>query len=91
MASLMTTKFGSSGLDQVLSAHLDSLAVSPQAKQAVIPALLGIAKIAEVQVQVQPPRCVHLIVSYPFYLCFLITLSRLQCPSVTGCSRAAKF
>ncbi|KAH9052745.1 hypothetical protein EDB87DRAFT_1581466 [Lactarius vividus] len=43
MASLITTNFSGSGLDQVLSAHLDSLAISPQAKQAIIPALLGMA------------------------------------------------
>ncbi|KAH9008577.1 hypothetical protein EDB84DRAFT_1571935 [Lactarius hengduanensis] len=47
MASLMATNFSANGLDQVLGAHLDSLAISPQAKQAVIPALLGIAKFTE--------------------------------------------
>ncbi|KAH9051416.1 hypothetical protein EDB87DRAFT_1582687 [Lactarius vividus] len=43
MASLITMNFSGSGLDQVLSAHLDSLAILPQAKQAIIPALLGMA------------------------------------------------
>ncbi|KAH9176453.1 hypothetical protein EDB89DRAFT_1903232 [Lactarius sanguifluus] len=47
MASLMAMNFSGSGLNQVLSAHLDSLAISPQAKQAVIPALLRIAKFTE--------------------------------------------
>jgi hypothetical protein len=57
MASLMATNFSESGLDMVLSAHLDSLAISPQAKQAIIPALLGMAKFTEVHGQAR--RCVH--------------------------------
>ncbi|KAH9017139.1 hypothetical protein EDB85DRAFT_1897787 [Lactarius pseudohatsudake] len=48
MASLMATDFSGSDLDRVLSAHLDSLAISPQAKQAIIPALLRMAKFTEV-------------------------------------------
>ncbi|KAH9051544.1 hypothetical protein EDB87DRAFT_1582378 [Lactarius vividus] len=51
MASLMATNFGGSGLDQVLSAQLDSLAISPQAKQVIIPALLGMAKFTEMHTQ----------------------------------------
>ncbi|KAH9030027.1 hypothetical protein EDB85DRAFT_2146956 [Lactarius pseudohatsudake] len=47
MASLMAVNFSGNGLDQVLGAHLNSLAISPQAKQVVIPALLGIAKFTE--------------------------------------------
>ena len=62
MANLMMTNFSSSGLELVWSAHLDSLAVSPQAKQGIIPALLGIAKFTEGHVQ--PPRCEHPIPSY---------------------------
>ncbi|KAH9052737.1 hypothetical protein EDB87DRAFT_1581459 [Lactarius vividus] len=56
MASLITTNFSGSGLDQVLSAHLDSLAISPQAKQAIIPALLGMVKFTELFVL--PPLAV---------------------------------
>ena len=51
MASLMGGDFGSEELDQVLSTQLDALAISPQAKQNIIPALLGIAKLAEVRSQ----------------------------------------
>ncbi|KAH9030042.1 hypothetical protein EDB85DRAFT_1891774 [Lactarius pseudohatsudake] len=51
VASLMATNFGGSDLGQVLSAHLDSLAISPQAKQAIIPALLGMAKFTEMHTQ----------------------------------------
>jgi hypothetical protein len=55
MASLMATNFSDSDLNLVLAVHLDSLAISPQAQQAIIPALLGMAKFTEVQAQVQ--RC----------------------------------
>ncbi|KAH9022540.1 hypothetical protein EDB85DRAFT_1895176 [Lactarius pseudohatsudake] len=48
MASLMATDFSGGNLDRVLSAHLDLLAISPQAKQAIIPALLGMAKFTDV-------------------------------------------
>jgi hypothetical protein len=78
MASLMTTNFSGSGLDQVLSAHLDSLAISPQAKQGIIPALLGIAKITEVRAQV--PRCVQLICNY-FCCHFIVITFTLVLPS----------
>ncbi|KAH9051857.1 hypothetical protein EDB87DRAFT_1582070 [Lactarius vividus] len=49
VANLMATNFGGSGLDQVLSAHLNS--ISPQAKQVIIPALLGMAKFTEMHTQ----------------------------------------
>ncbi|KAH9172218.1 hypothetical protein EDB89DRAFT_2169334 [Lactarius sanguifluus] len=51
MASLMGGDFGTEELDQVLSTQLDALAISPQATQNIIPALLGIAKLAKVQLQ----------------------------------------
>lgn len=70
MASLMATNFSDSGLNLVLSAHLDSLAVSPQTKQVIIPALLGIAKFGDVHAQAR--RCVHTICGYSFCLCILI-------------------
>ena len=62
MASLMAMGLSDSGLDLVLSAHLDSLAISPQAKQAVIPAFLGMVRfnylgssIAQPQAAIEPP------------------------------------
>ncbi|KAH9030588.1 hypothetical protein EDB83DRAFT_2420428 [Lactarius deliciosus] len=51
MASLMGGDFGTEEFNQVLSTQLDALAISPQAKQDIIPALLGIAKLAKVQSQ----------------------------------------
>ncbi|KAH9024997.1 hypothetical protein EDB83DRAFT_2320028 [Lactarius deliciosus] len=60
MASLMAMNFSGSGLDQVLSAHLHSLAISPQAKQAIIPTLLGIAKFTEGSSVVQPQAVIEL-------------------------------
>lgn len=51
MASLMATN-SSDSVNLILSAHLDSLAISPQAKQAIIPALLGIAMFGD---QAQDP------------------------------------
>ena len=55
MTSLIAGDFSGEDLNQVLNAQLDSLAISPQAKQNIIPALLGIAKLTEVQSQ----GCVH--------------------------------
>jgi hypothetical protein len=55
MTSLIASDFSGEDLNQVLNAQLDSLAISPQAKQNIIPALLGIAKLTEVQSQ----GCVH--------------------------------
>ena len=49
MCCLMTGDFSGEDFDKVLNAQLDSLAISPQAKQGIIPALLGIAKLAKVQ------------------------------------------
>ncbi|KAN0128073.1 hypothetical protein V8E53_014110, partial [Lactarius tabidus] len=51
MASLMTTNINGNSLDQIFSTHLDSLAISPQTKQGIIPALLGIAKLTESRIQ----------------------------------------
>src|SRR6266702_5586405 len=87
MANLMAANIRRNDLDQVLSAHLDSLAISPQAKQAIFPTLLGIAKFTEVHAQAR--RYVHLIRCYSFCPCVLIVLSRLQCYSAAGCNRAA--
>jgi hypothetical protein len=39
------------GLIDILNAELDILAISPQTKQGIIPALIGIVKMAEVQSQ----------------------------------------
>ncbi|KAI9432910.1 hypothetical protein H4582DRAFT_2082719 [Lactarius indigo] len=51
MAGLMGGDFGTEEFNQVLSTQLDALAISPQVKQDIIPALLGIAKLAKVQSQ----------------------------------------
>jgi len=48
MASLMAMSSSDSNLNLVLSAHLDTLAICPPTKQAIIPALLGIAKFGDV-------------------------------------------
>ena len=55
MCCLMTGDFSGEDFNQVLNAQLDSLAISPQAKQSIIPPLLGITKLAKVQSQ----RYVH--------------------------------
>ena len=47
----MTTNINGNSLDQIFSAHLDSLAVSAQTKQGIIHALLGIAKLTESRVR----------------------------------------
>jgi hypothetical protein len=51
MCCLMTGDFSGEDFNRVLNAQLDSLAISPQAKQSIIPALLGIAKLAKAQSQ----------------------------------------
>ncbi len=51
MCCLMTGDFSVEDFNQVLNAQLDSLAISPEAKQSIIPALLGIARLAKVQSQ----------------------------------------
>jgi hypothetical protein len=43
--------FGDDDLCQILNAQLDTLAISPQAKQGIVPALVGIAKLTKVQSQ----------------------------------------
>ena len=47
MCCLMTGDFNGEDFNQVLNAQLDSLAISPQAKQSIIPTLLGIAKLSQ--------------------------------------------
>ncbi|KAH8982867.1 hypothetical protein EDB83DRAFT_2326509 [Lactarius deliciosus] len=55
MTSLIMGDFGKEELNQILSTQLDLLAISPQAKQNIIPGLLGIAKLAaRVQLQGAP-------------------------------------
>ncbi|KAH9021413.1 hypothetical protein EDB85DRAFT_2152387 [Lactarius pseudohatsudake] len=61
MASLVTMNFSGSGLDQVFSAHLNSLAILPQEKQAIIPALLGMAKFTEVHAQARSSSVTQLL------------------------------
>ncbi|KAI0282925.1 hypothetical protein BC826DRAFT_1110482 [Russula brevipes] len=48
MTSLIAGNFGDNDLCQLLNAQLNTLAISPQTKQAIIPTLLGIAKLTEV-------------------------------------------
>jgi hypothetical protein len=45
----LITTFSDEEHHQFLNAQLDTLAIAPQAKQVIIPALIGIAKITEVQ------------------------------------------
>ena len=49
VTSLIAGSFGDDDLCRILNAQLDTLAISPQAKQGVIPALVGIAKLTGVQ------------------------------------------
>jgi hypothetical protein len=49
ITSLIAGKFGDDDLCQILNAQLDTLAISPQAKQGIVPALVGIAKLTELQ------------------------------------------
>ncbi|KAH9170970.1 hypothetical protein EDB89DRAFT_1907309 [Lactarius sanguifluus] len=49
MSCLMVGGFSGEDFDSVFNAQLDSLAISPQAKQGIIPTLLGIAKLVKVQ------------------------------------------
>jgi hypothetical protein len=46
---LVAGNFGDDDLCQILNAQLDTLAISPQAKQGIVPYLVGIAKLTEVQ------------------------------------------
>jgi hypothetical protein len=52
LTGLLAGNFDHDGLCHILDNELDVLAISPQAKQSIIPALLGIAKVIEVQWQV---------------------------------------
>jgi hypothetical protein len=49
IASLIAGNFGDDELRQILNFQLDTLAISSQAKQSVVPALVGIAKLTELQ------------------------------------------
>ena len=60
MASLMAMNFGGSDLDKVLSAHLNFLAISPMAKQAIIPVLLRMVKITKVHAHTHTGVCTSL-------------------------------
>jgi hypothetical protein len=48
---LIAGKFGDDELCQILNAQLDTLAISPQPKQAIVPALIGIAKLTDARSQ----------------------------------------
>ena len=48
ITSLISGNFESDDLGQILNAQLDTLAISPQAKQGILPALFGITKLMEV-------------------------------------------
>ena len=51
ITSLIAGKFGDDDLCQILNAQLDTLAISPQAKQGIVPTLIGIAKLTGLQSQ----------------------------------------
>ena len=51
ITSLIAGKFGDDDLCQILNAQIDTLAISPQAKQGIVPALIGIAKLTGLQSQ----------------------------------------
>ncbi|KAI9448594.1 hypothetical protein H4582DRAFT_2069124 [Lactarius indigo] len=55
MSCLIAGGFSGEDFDSVFNAQLDSLAISPHDKQSIIPALLGIAKLAKVQSQGTSP------------------------------------
>jgi hypothetical protein len=48
---LIAGKFGDDDLCQILNAQLDTLSICPQAKQGIVPAIVGIAKLTGVQPQ----------------------------------------
>jgi hypothetical protein len=64
MCCPMAADFSEEEFNPVLNAQLDSFAISLQAKQSIIPALLGIAKLAKVQSQ----RCVRAALSLSIFL-----------------------
>jgi hypothetical protein len=49
LTGLLAGNFDHDGLCHVLNAELDILAISPQAKRSIIPALIGITQVIEVQ------------------------------------------
>jgi hypothetical protein len=49
ITSLIAGNFESDNLCQILNAQLDTLAISPQIKQDILPALFGITRLTEVQ------------------------------------------
>ena len=51
ITSLIAGKSGNDNLYQILNAQLHTLAISPQAKQGIIPALISIMKLTELQSQ----------------------------------------
>ena len=63
MYCLMRGDFSGEDFPQVLNAQLDSLAISPQAKQNIVPGLLGITKLVKAQLQgyvraaLSPSKC----------------------------------
>jgi hypothetical protein len=48
ISSLIAANFNDKGLCQVINAQLNTLAVTPQAKQVIIPVIFGMAKLTEV-------------------------------------------
>jgi hypothetical protein len=49
ITSLIAGKFGDDDLREILNVQLDALAISAQAKQGIVQALVGIAKLTELQ------------------------------------------
>lgn len=49
--STLITNISGDDLPKILDAQLDALAISSQAKQAIVPALMGIARLKEVRLQ----------------------------------------
>jgi hypothetical protein len=51
ITSLIAGNFHDNDLRQILNAQLDTLAISPQVKQGIVPALFAIMKLAEARLQ----------------------------------------
>ncbi len=51
ITSLIAGNFHDYDLRQILNAQLDTLAISPQVKQSIVPALFAIMKLTEAQLQ----------------------------------------
>jgi hypothetical protein len=49
ITSLIAGKFGDDDLREILNVQLDAFAISAQAKQGIVQALVGIAKLTELQ------------------------------------------